>query len=309
MTKTTALRALFAGAGVAAAGAMGMAVASADDGTQQADLGGAAQLVDGDTVQQWTVGGLRPSGDTIDYTPGGSLWEATATNTSVAGGNIPFVPGFSARGGDDTYPVLWGVASPQGVNPAGLAAGQSSTGKLYFDVTGANPNQIVFADDGRDIAVWVTPPPPPASGGSAPAAVYSPPASVGVMPAPPAVAPAAPAATAPAPAAPKAPAPGAAGTPVTPPAATGSQGTPLPATGSQGTPLPAGSTPAATTPAPASTAAPASPAPTSPSPASPSPANAAPASPSAAATPAPSGGSQGTPLTAPTTTVVPTPGT
>lgn len=295
MTKTTVLRALFAGAGVAAAGAMGMAVASADDGTQ-ANLGGAAQLVDGGTVQQWTVGGLRPSGDVIDYAPAGSLWEATATNTSVAGGNIPFVPGFSARGGADSYPVLWGVASPQGVNPAGLAPGQSSTGKLYFDVTGASPDRVAFSDGGHDLAVWVTPPPPPAAaGGGAPATVYSPPASGGAA--------AAPAATAPA-----APAPAATGSQGTPaPAATGSQGTPLPATGSQGTPLPAGSTPAPASAAPASTPA-ATPAPASQAPASQAPASQAPASSSATATPAPASGSQGTPLTAPTTTVVPAPG-
>ena len=299
MTKTTVLRALFAGAGVAAAGAMGMAVASADDGTQQADLGGAAQLVDGATVQQWTVGGLRPSGDAIPYAPAGALWEATATNTSVAGGNIPFVPGFSARGGADSYPVLWGVASPQGVNPAGLAPGQSSTGKLYFDVTGASPDRVAFSDGGHDMAVWVTPPPPPAAaGGGAPAAVYSPPAGAGVMPAPAATAPAAPAA----------PAPAAAGSQGTPAPAAGSQGTPLPATGSQGTPLPAGSTPAPASAAPASTPPASSPAPASQAPATQSPASQTPASSSATATPAPASGSQGTPLTAPTTTVVPAPG-
>ena len=304
MIKTTALRALFAGAGVAAAGSMGMAVAAADDGAQQADLGGAAQLVDGGTVQQWTVAGLRPSADSIGYAPAGSLWEATATNTSVQGGNVPFVPGFAARGGADNYPVLWGVASPQGVNPSGLAPGQSSTGKLYFDVTGASPDRVAFSGDGRDLAVWVTPPPPAASGGGAPAATYSPPMNYGVTPS----APAAAAPSAPAPAAAPAPATGSQGTPLP---ATGSQGTPLPATGSQGTPLPAGATPAPASTAPATTPAPASQAPAAASqaPAStPAPASQAPASSSTAA-PAPASGSQGTPLTAPTTTVVPTPGT
>jgi len=271
---------------------MGMAVASADDGTQQADLGGAAQLANGGTVQQWTVAGLRPSGDSIAYAPAGSLWEATATNTSVQGGNAPFVPGFSARGGADSYPVLWGVASPQGVNPSGLAPGQSSTGKLYFDVTGASPDRVAFSGDGRDIAVWVTPPPPSVSGGGAPTTVYSPPVNYG------AAQPAAVAPTAPAPAAALAP-------------ASGSQGTPLPAAGSQGTPLAAGATPApASSTAPASTPATASQAPAAASqaPAStPAPASQAPASSSTAA-PAPASGSQGTPLTAPTTTVVPAPG-
>lgn len=286
---TTVLRAMFAAAGVAAAGAMGMASANADG--HQADLGSPVELTDGGTVQSWNVGGLQPSGDPIPYVPAGSLWEATATNTAIAGGNMPFVPGFSARGGADSYPVLWGVASPQGVNPSGLAPGQSVTGKLYFDVTGAPPSSVAFGADGRDLAMWVTPPPPPA--GPAQQA----PASPNYVPAAPVpAAPAAPAApVAPAPAA-TAPAPAASGSQGTPLPATGSQGTPLPESGSQGTPATAEATPspAAATPAPAS--------PTQTAPASPAPA----ATPSAeAGSTAPTTGSSGTPLTAPTTTVVP----
>ena len=41
-----------------------------------------------------------------------------------------------ARNGE-TYRVLFGAATPQGVNPATIAQGQQTTGKLYFDVTGA----------------------------------------------------------------------------------------------------------------------------------------------------------------------------
>jgi len=298
VTKRTALLALFAGAGVAAAGAMGIASASADDGAQQANLGGSAQLVDGGTVQKWTVSGLRPSSDRIDYAPAGKLWEASATNTNVSGGNIPFIPGFSARAGADGYPVLWGVASSQGLNPSGLAPGQSASGKLYFDVTGPNPNQVAFGVDGRDIAVWVTPPPAPAAGSGA-AGVYSPPA---------ASTPKAPAAAgssgtpAPATGSQGTPAPAAAGSQGTPaPAAAGSEGTPLPAEGSQGTPLPAGATAApASTPAPASQEPASTPASASQAPATSSTAAPAPAPPAS--------GSQGTPLTAPTTTVAPAPG-
>lgn len=285
MTKTTALRALFAGAGVAAAGVMGMAVASADDGAQQANLGGAAQIDEGGTVQEWTVGALRPSGDTIGYAPNGTLWEATATNTNVAGGNIPFIPAFSAAGGDGNFPVLWNVATPEGVNPGGLAPGQSVTGKLYFDVpAGTAPDRVMFGDQ----AVWVTPPPPaapaytPSQGGSYSPAYVPPANSYAAQAAPAAVAPSAPAPVAP-------PVTGSRGTPSAAPAATPS----APAAGSTGTPLSAAATPApaAATPAPASSA-PASAA---------APATATPA-------PAVSGGSQGTPITAPTTTVVPVPG-
>lgn len=159
MNKKTAIRAAFAGAGIAAAGVAGMATAAADEGVQRTDLGGSAQVAN----QQWAVTGLRPSSDSIDYALAGKLWEASATNTAVAGGSIPLIPPFSARGGADTYPVLWEVATAQGVNPAGLDPGQSVTGKLYFDVTGANPVEVVFTDGGHDTAVWVTPPPPPVS--------------------------------------------------------------------------------------------------------------------------------------------------
>lgn len=292
MNKTTALRALVVGAGVAAAGAIGMATASADD-TQQTDLGAPAQIADGGTVQQWTVENLRPSGDVINYAPAGALWEATASNTAVEGGNVPFVPGFSAVGGQDNYPVLWGVASPQGVNPAGLAPGETTTGKVYFDVTGAAPDTVVFSGSGQE-AVWVTPPPPPAAGGwGAPAPAYTPP-SVGWTPqAPVAVVPQAPAAV---------PAPAAAAAPKAPAAAAGTAEA-KPATGSSGTPIAAAPAPASTAPT-AAAASPASQAPASPAPVSQAPATAAPASPTATTAPS---GSGGTPLSAPATTVVPAP--
>lgn len=283
MTRTTALRALFAGAGVAAAGVMGMAAASADDGTQQADLGGAAQLVDGGTVQQWTVGELRPSSDNIGYAPAGTLWEATATNTNVAGGNIPFVPGFSARSGDASYPVLWNVASPTGVNPGGLAPGQTVTGKIYFDVTGGTPNQVAFGNGNRDMAQWVTPPPPAYGVGTAPAQApsYVPPVATYVPPVNVPVAQPAPAAVVPQVVAPKAPVTGSSGTPI----AAATPAAPAPAA----TPAPAAATPAPAAPATTAPAAPAAEAPASTAPA------------------APAGGSAGTPLTVVPTTTVPAP--
>jgi hypothetical protein len=293
MTRTTALRALFAGAGVAAAGVMGMAAASADDGTQQADLGGAAQLVDGGTVQQWTVGELRPSSDNIGYAPAGTLWEATATNTNVAGGNIPFVPGFSARSGDASYPVLWNVASPAGVNPGGLAPGQAVTGKIYFDVTGGTPNQVAFGNGNRDMAQWVTPAPPAYDVGTAPAQApsYVPPVATYVPPVNVPVTQPAPAAVVPQVVAPKAPVTGSSGTPIaaaTPAAPAPAAATPAPAAA---TPAPAAATPApaATTPAPVPVTTPAAEAPASTAP------------------PAPAGGSAGTPLTVVPTTTVPAP--
>jgi len=280
-TKTTALRVLFAGAAVTAAGALSTGIASADD-------------------QQWNVTNLAPSSDRIDYTPVGTLWEATATGT---GAGVPFIPGFSARGGGDSYTVLWGVATPRGVNPSGLEAGQSVTGKLYFDVTGARPNQVAFNDGNGAENVWG----PWQSGpGAAPRTPAAPtivrPNSV---PAPMPAQNAAPKA-APAPAA--APATGSSGTPISAGTPAAAEAPATPAAATPATPAPAAATPAAATPAtPAPAAAtPAPAAPASTAPAAPAPASATPA-PASTAAPAPTSGSSGTPLTAPTTSVMPVP--
>ncbi|WP_409369207.1 DUF1942 domain-containing protein, partial [Mycolicibacterium insubricum] len=44
-----------------------------------------------------------------------------------------------ARANGDSYRVLFGIATPNGINPETLAPGEKVTGKLYFDVTGADP--------------------------------------------------------------------------------------------------------------------------------------------------------------------------
>lgn len=155
------------GIGVGAALAGGSGVAHADSpaaDSSQADLGQPAQLGAGSDAQRWTVSGLRPSSDALPYQPVGKLWEATATG-QLGGGGIPVIPGFTARGGGGAYPVLWGVASPQGINPASLPPGGAATGKIYFDVTGGSPSAVAYTADGQDIAVWVQPSPPPAAGG------------------------------------------------------------------------------------------------------------------------------------------------
>lgn len=307
MNTSTVLRlGLFAFGAVAACAWAPAAVA--DDGTQTT-LGGQADVGGG---QMWTVTGLQPSSDSIPFQAAGTLWEATATAAPVGGG-IPVVPGFAARGGADNYPVLWPVPTANGVNPAALPAGGSTTGKLYFDVVGQAPSSVVYSSNGHDAAVWVQPPPAagaPSSTNYSPAPYSSSAPMTGGMPAPTPKAPAAPA-----------PAAGSSGTPL--PAASGSSGTPLPAensattpaptSGSSGTPATAGSsgtpasgssgTPATGTQPSAAAASPAA----TPAPAAASPSAAAPTTAAAPAptTPAAPSGSAGTPLTAPTTTVVP----
>ena len=313
-TATSAVRlALFAAAGAAACA--WAPHAAADDAVPPTDLGMQADVGGG---QQWTVTGLQPSADPI-AAAAGSLWEATATSTPAQGG-IPVVPGFAARTADgQNYPVLWNVPTPLGISPAPVPAGESTTGKLYFDVTGSAPDSVTYTRDGQDVAVWVQP--PPAANAPAPATyggagTYLPPMPLAPVPV---TVPQAQAAAA----APAAPAPAAAGSSGTPaPAAAGSSGTPAaaagsaapqPATGSVGTPAtpatpatPNSTTatpaPMATTPAPVSTTPAAG---TAPAAGTPAPVATTPAP--AANTPMPTTGSSGTTFTAPTTTPMPAP--
>jgi hypothetical protein len=135
-------------------------VASADDSVIHT-LGSSAELVNGDVVQAWTIKNLKPSTDTISYPVIGTLWEAEATDTAVQGSVQPIVPNLNARASNGrSYRVLFGVATPQGLNPTALAQGQQATGKVYFDVTGDAPNSVVYSAGGQDLAVWVQAAPP-----------------------------------------------------------------------------------------------------------------------------------------------------
>ncbi|MEV3903677.1 DUF1942 domain-containing protein [Mycobacterium sp. NPDC050551] len=235
-----------------AAGVIAAPIAGADTaGVSTQDLGNQAELRDGNVVQHWTVTGLKPSSDTIPYQVRGTLWEATATDKAVAGPATPIVSNFNARAADgQNYRALFQVATPQGVNPATIAQGQETSGKIYFDVTGPAPDTVVYNAGGRDLLVWDE---PPAAPQSAPDTSNYP---AGSSTAPAEVADEAPATAdgeelTPAPASNEVDpaAPGASGTPV----AVGPDGTPLPA-GSAGTPLPEGApVPAGTQPVPAGT--------------------------------------------------------
>ncbi|ODR25211.1 immunogenic protein MPT63, partial [Mycolicibacterium porcinum] len=131
-----------------------MALADADDSAvTTAALGGQGKL-DGGT-QVWTVTDLKPSTDTINYTPHGTLWEVTATNEALQGSVTPIVSNFNIRAADgQNYRALFQVPSSQGVNPATLAQGQKTSGKIYFDVTGDQPTSVVYNAGGNDVLVW-----------------------------------------------------------------------------------------------------------------------------------------------------------
>ncbi|RZT25362.1 uncharacterized protein DUF1942 [Mycobacterium sp. BK558] len=285
-------------AAAVAVGMSGAPFASADPEVQY--LGQPGELVNGNVVQHWIVTGLKPSTDEIPYQPAGALWEATATDEAVSGSVTPIVSNLNARAENgDTYRVLFGVATPQGVNPSTLAQGEKTTGKIYFDVTGEKPDSVFYSAGGPDqVLLWVEAPPAPATGstgGRTPAWTGSSPSASG-------------AAETAAPETSTTPTPGATAAAATPaptatPVPAGSAGTPLPE-GSSGTPLPAGSagTPLLEGAAPAVEASPA-----------PVPAAVNPAPRGSAGTPLPAGstgmpvGSTPTPAPVTTTVVVPPP--
>ena len=269
--KFTKITSMFAA--TATAGFIGIPLAAAEPAEPEATqtgptvqtqtLGTQGKLVDGAVIQGWTVTNLQPSSDAIPHQVNGTLWEATATDHAIQGSVTPIVSNLNARAADgQTYRALFGVASAQGVNPSTLAPGQETTGKVYFDVTGASPDSVVYNAGGQDLLVWTQPPASSSSSSSqataAPAEAPATETTEGTT--------AAPEGTTAAPEGTEA-APAATGTEVP----EGSQGTPLPE-GSQGTPLPEGSEgtpvePAEAAPVPPTEGTPAQPAHGAPAPA------------------------------------------
>ncbi|WP_174814107.1 DUF1942 domain-containing protein [Mycolicibacterium phocaicum] len=148
---------------VAAAGMFGLAMmgaplaAAAETCPHQ--MGSAQHLPDagGGAAADWTLTGLHPSADPAPgYPLAGRLWEATVTVRAVSGAVTPMIPNFSAMGEQHAqYPVLWQLASPSGISAATLAQGQSATGKVYFDVTGADPMMVTYSAGGpKPAMMW-----------------------------------------------------------------------------------------------------------------------------------------------------------
>jgi uncharacterized protein DUF1942 len=282
-----------------AAAATAVALAGAPPAAADAEvqwLGQPGELVDGIVVQHWTVSHLKPSTDVIPYQPVGALWEATASDEAISGNATPIVSNLNARAKNgDTYRVLFGVATEQGVNPSTLAQGQKTSGKIYFDVTGEHPDSVFYSAGGPDELLWLEAPPASATGstdgGSSSSGSTASPSTSG-------------AATPETPGGTPADATPASVTPVPASLPAGSVGTPLPE-GSVGTPLPEGAAaaaepapvPAAVSPAPADGAG--TPVPHGAAPAAEAPAGSV-GTPVEGATPAPAPG-------APVTTVMPAP--
>lgn len=112
-------------------------------------FGAAQQLPDaGGGTQEWTVTGLKKSAAVLPgYSPTGQLWEAAATVRAARGTITPLIPGLAAHAKGGHYPVLWQIATDQGLPGSTLDEGQTSSGTLYFDVTGPDPQAVVYTAD------------------------------------------------------------------------------------------------------------------------------------------------------------------
>jgi len=154
----TGIMAAAASAAIAAAGIIGAPAASADP--QVAKFGAWQKLQDANgpavTIAAWGISDLRPSSDTIPgYPLAGKLWEANAGFKAIQGTGTPIVPNLNARAANgQNYQVLWQAATPQGISGATVQQGDSSKGKVYFDVTGASPTSVAYYNGSQDLLLW-----------------------------------------------------------------------------------------------------------------------------------------------------------
>ncbi|GFG76479.1 MPT63 family protein [Mycobacterium botniense] len=153
---TTAVKTATGAAALAAAGVFTAATAAAQPAIQK--FGTAEQLFDGPMVTAYTVSHLQPSTAVLPgYTPAGKLYQADVTARSDGGTVTPLISDFNARAANgQTYRVIDTVPAPDGISPAPLVQGEQSSGKIYFDVTGAPPDGVVYNDGVQDVLIWTT---------------------------------------------------------------------------------------------------------------------------------------------------------
>jgi hypothetical protein len=154
---TTTVKTAIGAAGIAAVSVFAAATASAAPPNIQG-FGASESLIDGPMVTSYTVSNLQPSTMAIPgYTPKGTLYQADIVARSDGGLVTPQVRDFSARGPNgQNYKLIDKVEVPNGLNPAPIAQGSESRGALYFDVTGAPPNGVVYNDGLQDILMWTS---------------------------------------------------------------------------------------------------------------------------------------------------------
>jgi hypothetical protein len=116
----------------------------------------------GNNLIGYTVTDFGPSSDAVAHN--GQLYAATLTVQTFGAEQNPQIQRFGARAQNgDYYPVLFGAPGSFGGGQIGPDG--SVTGKLYFDVTGAAPNSVVYSDFLRDVMAWV---PGQSNGGTQP---------------------------------------------------------------------------------------------------------------------------------------------
>jgi Domain of unknown function (DUF1942) len=140
--------------GIVAAAPPASAISNIKPFGQQERLNDAA----GNPMIGYTVKDLVKSSDPVPHN--GQLYAATLVVDSTGVWAYPMVGMFNARSqGGDNYRVI-ANAGPDAAPPGG-----SSTGTLYFDVVGPEPNSVVYNDGVQDLLGWI---PGPFEGGNRP---------------------------------------------------------------------------------------------------------------------------------------------
>ncbi|MGB6511940.1 MAG: MPT63 family protein [Mycobacterium sp.] len=152
---STTVKSAIGATGIAAASIFAAATAVAAPPTM-GGFGTSEQLVDGPLITNYTVSNLQPANLTIPgYTPQGQVYQANVTAQANSGAVTPVVSDFNARAASgQQYRVIDTIPVPNGLSPAPILQGNQSTGTLYFDVTGAQPNQVVYNDGTQDVLLW-----------------------------------------------------------------------------------------------------------------------------------------------------------
>ncbi|BBZ24088.1 MPT63 family protein [Mycolicibacter hiberniae] len=155
LSKTAVKRAAGA-AGIALLGVFAASTAMAEPATQP--FGTPEQLDGGAMATTYTVSDLGPADVVIPgYQPRGKLYQADVTAHADRGTVTPVVADFSARAGDSqAYQVINTVPTPGGINPGPITQGSAANGKIYFDVTGPPPDEVVYNDGAQDVLIWTS---------------------------------------------------------------------------------------------------------------------------------------------------------
>lgn len=153
---TTTVKTALGAVGIATLSVLTAATAAAAPNIQR--FGTSEQLVDsgGAVVTNYTVNGLQPSNVVIPgYAPAGKLWQANVSVAANRGTVTPLISEFNARAANgQTYRVIDTVPTPNGVNPGPIPQGGKANGTVYFDVTGAPPDGVVYNNGVQDLLIW-----------------------------------------------------------------------------------------------------------------------------------------------------------